>query len=77
MTQTAAGAGSPRRTPRIAANPIPYWSRDGKINKSKECSTKPSLTLQTSASPQLRLTSPGDVRQRVRGLIGSYGLGRR
>ena len=25
-----------RRTPRVAANPIPYWSRDGKTNKSRE-----------------------------------------
>lgn len=36
MTQTPPGAGSPRRTPRIAANPIPYWYRDGKADKSKE-----------------------------------------
>ena len=36
MTQTPADASSPRRNPRIAANPIPYWSRDGRINKSKE-----------------------------------------
>jgi inosose dehydratase len=26
---------SPRRTPLVAANPIPYWSRDGKSDKSK------------------------------------------
>ena len=25
-----------RRTPRVAANPIPYWVRDGKVDKSKE-----------------------------------------
>ncbi|HET9872264.1 MAG TPA: sugar phosphate isomerase/epimerase [Propionibacteriaceae bacterium] len=25
-----------RRTPRVAANPIPYWVRDGQVNKSKE-----------------------------------------
>ncbi len=24
-----------RRTPRIAANPIPYWNRDGRVDKSK------------------------------------------
>ena len=30
-TQTAV-----RRTPRVAANPIPYWARDGKVDKSKE-----------------------------------------
>ncbi len=36
MTQTPADASSPRHNPRIAANPIPYWSRDGRINKSKE-----------------------------------------
>jgi inosose dehydratase len=36
MTQTPPGAGSPRRTPRIAANPISYWYRDGKAYKSKE-----------------------------------------
>ena len=36
MTQTPPGPGGPRRTPRIAVNPIPYWSRDGKVDKSKE-----------------------------------------
>ena len=36
MTQIPPGAGSPRRTPRIAANPIPYWYRDGKADKSKK-----------------------------------------
>ena len=25
-----------RRTPRLAVNPIPYWARDGKVDKSKE-----------------------------------------
>jgi inosose dehydratase len=33
---TPPGAGGPRRTPRIAVNPIPYWIRDGKVDKSKE-----------------------------------------
>lgn len=33
---TPPGAGSPRRRPRIAVNPIPYWFRDGKVDKSKE-----------------------------------------
>jgi inosose dehydratase len=33
MTETTR---PPRHKPRIAANPIPYWYRDGKVDKSKE-----------------------------------------
>jgi inosose dehydratase len=36
MAQTPADVSSPRRKLRIAANPILYWSRDGRIDKSKE-----------------------------------------
>ena len=36
MTETTRGAEAPRRRPRIAVNPIPYWSRDGKVDKSRE-----------------------------------------
>jgi inosose dehydratase len=36
MTKTTLRDDTPRRRPRVAANPIPYWSRDGKIDKSKE-----------------------------------------
>ncbi|HEX8509718.1 MAG TPA: sugar phosphate isomerase/epimerase [Propionibacteriaceae bacterium] len=36
MTRTADGANRTRRLPRIAANPIPYWARDGRVDKSKE-----------------------------------------
>src|SRR5688572_22766783 len=38
MSKLPATAAEPtlRRTPRVAANPIPYWARDGKVDKSKE-----------------------------------------
>ena len=37
MTKTqSASVSNLRRTPRVAANPIPYWVRDGKVDKSKE-----------------------------------------
>jgi inosose dehydratase len=36
MTETTRGAETPRRGPRIAVNPIPYWSRDGRVDKSRE-----------------------------------------
>jgi len=36
MTDLDAPATSTRRTPRVAANPIPYWVRDGRVDKSKE-----------------------------------------
>jgi inosose dehydratase len=38
MTETQSGSGPPklRHIPRVAANPIPYWVRDGKVDKSKE-----------------------------------------
>ena len=35
-TQSASALPNLRRTPRVAANPIPYWVRDGKVDKSKE-----------------------------------------
>jgi inosose dehydratase len=34
--QESSGATAPRHRPRVAANPIPYWARDGKVDKSKE-----------------------------------------
>jgi len=36
MTERTRRAETPRRRPRIAVNPIPYWSRDGKVDKSRE-----------------------------------------
>lgn len=36
MTETAPHDDTPRRRPRVAANPIPYWLQDGKVDKSKE-----------------------------------------
>ncbi len=36
MTKTAASTSDQtRRTPKVAANPIPYWARDGYVDKSK------------------------------------------
>ena len=34
--QNSPAATAPRHRPRVAANPIPYWARDGKVDKSKE-----------------------------------------
>jgi len=34
--KTAGAEPALRRTPQVAANPIPYWVRDGKVDKSKE-----------------------------------------
>src|SRR5688500_7106661 len=38
MTKTQSGSVSTnlRHIPKVAANPIPYWVRDGKVDKSKE-----------------------------------------
>src|SRR5688500_15460951 len=38
MTKTQSGSVSTnlRHIPKVAANPIPYWLRDGKVDKSKE-----------------------------------------
>jgi inosose dehydratase len=36
MNERTSGNDRPRRRPRIAVNPIPYWFRDGKVDKSKE-----------------------------------------
>ena len=35
-SQSAGVVLNPRHTPQVAANPIPYWARDGKVDKSKE-----------------------------------------
>ena len=34
--QDSPAATAPRHRPRVAANPIPYWVRDGQVDKSKE-----------------------------------------
>jgi inosose dehydratase len=36
MTTMTPTGEPPRRRPRVAVNPIPYWSREGKVDKSKE-----------------------------------------
>jgi hypothetical protein len=36
MIETTAANDPSRRRPRIAVNPIPYWFREGKVDKSKE-----------------------------------------
>jgi inosose dehydratase len=36
MINTTSGNDRPRRKPRVAVNPIPYWSREGKVDKSRE-----------------------------------------
>jgi inosose dehydratase len=36
MTETTRGAETPPGRSRVAVNPIPYWSRDGKVDKSRE-----------------------------------------
>jgi inosose dehydratase len=36
MTEATSGEDAARHTPRVAANPIPYWNRDGRVDKSKE-----------------------------------------
>ena len=35
-TQSSGALLNQRHTPKVAANPIPYWLRDGKVDKSKE-----------------------------------------
>ncbi len=35
MTATTASGTAPPRTPKVAANPIPYWSRGGETDKSR------------------------------------------
>ena len=36
MTEATSGHDAAQHRPRVAANPIPYWNRDGKVDKSKE-----------------------------------------
>jgi inosose dehydratase len=75
MTETPSRDRPPRRKPRIAANPIPYWSRDGKIDKSKEAFDQAFADLADIGFTAVKADIPGGMAATAYAdWIGSYGL---
>jgi inosose dehydratase len=74
VTETTPGATS-LRTPRIAVNPIPYWSRNGKIDKSKEAFDQAFTDLADIGFTAVKADVPkGMSSTEYADWIGSYGL---
>ena len=66
--------GGPRR-PRIAANPIPYWSRNGRTDKSKEVFDQAFADFAAIGFTAVKADVPdGMAPQDYLAWIGSYGL---
>jgi inosose dehydratase len=75
MTETPSRYHHPRRKPRIAANPIPYWSRYGKIDKSKETFDQAFADLADIGFTAVKADIPGGMpATEYADWIGSYGL---
>ena len=75
MTQTPAGADNPQRSPRIAVNPIPYWIRDGKVDKSKEVFDQAFADFTDIGFTAVKADVPeGMSATEYADWIGSYGL---
>jgi inosose dehydratase len=75
MTETTPGNNRPRRKPRIAANPIPYWIRDGKVDKSKEAFDQAFADLAHIGFTAVKADVPeGMPATEYADWIGSYGL---
>jgi inosose dehydratase len=66
---------TPRRTPQLAANPIPYWVRDGKVNKSKEVFDQAFADFSEIGFTAVKADVPeGMSAADYASWIGSYGL---
>jgi hypothetical protein len=77
--QDSTVATAPRHIPRVAANPIPYWARDGKVDKSKEVFDQARVlnpSKDHSSCPSVRiirgtyLSGAGDLRLPLGGILG-------
>ena len=75
MSETTRGAETPRRRPRIAVNPIPYWSRDGKVDKSREVFNEAFADFRDIGFTAVKADVPdGMPVAEYADWIGSYGL---
>ncbi len=75
MTDTTPPDDTLRRRPRIAVNPIPYWSRDGKVDKSKEVFDQAFADFRDIGFTAVKADVPeGMSVTEYADWIGSYGL---
>ena len=74
-TQTSPPESGRRRTRRVAANPIPYWSRDGKVDKSREVFEQAFADFSDIGFTAVKADVPeGMAAAEYAEWIGSYGL---
>ena len=74
-TQTSPPESRRRRTRRVAANPIPYWSRDGKVDKSREVFEQAFADFSDIGFTAVKADVPeGMAAAEYAEWIGSYGL---
>jgi inosose dehydratase len=75
MTEAKSGEDAARHTPRVAANPIPYWNRDGRVDKSKEVFDQAFADFQDIGFTAVKADVPeGMSATEYADWIGSYGL---
>lgn len=75
MTEATSGDDAARHTPRVAANPIPYWNRDGKVDKSKEVFDQAFADFADIGFTAVKADVPeGMSATEYADWIGSYGL---
>jgi inosose dehydratase len=74
-TQTSPPESGRRRTRLVAANPIPYWSRDGKVDKSREVFEQAFADFSDIGFTAVKADVPeGMAAAEYAEWIGSYGL---
>src|SRR5215210_5122393 len=75
MTEATSGHDTARHMPRVAANPIPYWSRDGKVDKSREVFEEAFADFSDIGFTAVKADLPeGMAVAEYAEWIGSYGL---
>src|SRR5215210_5988690 len=75
MTEATSGHDTARHMPRVAANPIPYWSRDGKVDKSREVFEQAFADFSDIGFTAVKADVPeGMAAAEYADWIGSYGL---
>ena len=76
--QQSAVATTVRHRPQVAANPIPYWARDGKVDKSKAVFDQAFADFADIGFTAVKADVPeGMTAAEYASWIDSYGLARR
>ena len=72
---TASHTPTGRRSPRVAVNPVPYWVRDGRVDKSKEVFEEAFADFADIGFTAVKADVPeGMTAGEYAAWIGSYGL---